>query len=285
LTGTTLGVIGDGNASATAELAYDASSTPAYNRFSNSHAGNLFVPFGTSGANNTVVAGPSGQDATPNAVNSAATNDLIGGSNNTINSGCASSVIVGGAITCANPDAGAIGVTHNVSAKQSFVVGQAGGSPLINSWTLANDNNGFVGGNQQTTQIWTQKTSSTTPFRATADGTGTVANYNVFGLNSFEIGNPSGTIAANMSISITMADYTTPANYGVWTLPIGVLANTGAATTTWVAGTPVALGTAFTVTTAADTATTGLNLTITPPSTDVLTWTITIAATIARAHS
>jgi hypothetical protein len=90
---------------------------------------------------------------------------------------------------------------------------------------------------------------------------------------------------ANFEIQISMVDETTPANSGTWTLPIGqLLYNSAGPTTTWTAGTPVTLGTGFAVSITADTSSTGLNLTLTSPSTDTISYTAGLKATIVRGY-
>lgn len=278
LEGTTNGVVVAGNHSASALVTFDATTGKNNQSFANSF-GNTQQPAGTLGGNMVAVFGDStGTNA--NNVNSSASNDVVVGAAHNINSGCSASSISGFDNTCSAQDVLISGVTNSVTAADSTVLGQRGAVPFIGCVSQANGTQ-QVGGTQQLLCTWQLHTTSTAPVRATSDGTNNYAGYNVWALSGF---GPSNT-TANMEISIAMADTTTPANSGTWTLPIGQLAyQQSGGTTTWSAGTPVALGTAFGVSIAADGTSTGLNMTITPGSNDALTFTISFRVTIVRGY-
>jgi hypothetical protein len=276
LLGTTTSAIVSGNSSAQGTIGYDGPATTS-NHFGPNQMGNNYIPAGVTGASNTMVVGPT-SGATTNTVNSSASNSLVAGTGNTLNSTCQSSFVIGFGNTCSATQAFVTGVNSSVSGVGSRAVGTRASMPFANCDSIGNAP--ATNGSAQTiTCVWQLKTTDTSAHRVTSDQTSSTS-LTTFGLSSFG----TGVTAANFQISIVAVDGTTPANSGSWFLPTSQLVyNSTGPTTAWTAGTPQTTGTAFGVSVAADNTTSGLNLQITSPSSDSITYVVTLRATLARA--
>jgi hypothetical protein len=275
LLGTTASVLVSGNSSAQSTIGYDGTGNTS-NHFGPNQLGNNFVPAGVTGPNNTMSIGQT-YGSSPNSINSSATNSLVVGTGNTLNSTCLSSFVAGFGNTCSASQAFVSGNNSSVSGTGSRSVGSRASMPFANCDSIGNAP-ATAGSAQSITCVWQLKTTDTSAHRVTSDQSTTTA-LTTFGLSQFG----TGTTAANFQISIVAIDATTTTSSGSWFLPTGHLVyNSTGPTTTWTAGTPATTGTAFTVSVAADNTTNGLNLQITSPSNDAITYVITLRVTLAR---
>jgi hypothetical protein len=172
------------------------------------------------------------------------------------------------------------GSNNLCNAVDSAVVGARGRAPYVGSFAVANSRVP-QGGAQQLFWVWSARTTSNATFRATADGTASYVDSNIFGLDLF------GTIAAATftNITITAKDVTTNQIAGTWTTS-GTLNWTGG-TAAWLGGAIGSTGslTGSTATIAADSANGGgLNIQINPPSSDTIVWTISFTSIVTEGY-
>lgn len=138
---------------------------------------------------------------------------------------------------------------------------------------------GNVGGTEHFHCVWGLTTASGAQTRVTQDGgAASVGAHNCL--------NPAAnSLVSFTGITIAMQNQVTVANSGSWfAIPAGQLREGAAvADTVWTGGaTPTALGTAFTVSLAADTSKGCLDLELTPPSANSTAFTFTFDGTIAH---
>jgi hypothetical protein len=265
----------------------DASTAaPDGNEAANNTVNTLLVQSGFGSAGYVLVAGRTVGTAI-NTISAGTSNSILVGSNNTTVGTVTGSALFGSLNTSGAPGTLENGFHNSSNGSYSAALGSYASTPYANCFAQGGGISGtsHPGGAEQIFCSWQAKTTSTTPVRLTNSGSTTYSPANTLGLSSLVAGG-AAQLVANFEITISMVDETNSANSGTWTLPIGQLVydTTKAPTTTWTAGTPVTLGAAFTVSITADTTNTGLNLTLTSPSADTISYTVGFRETVVYGY-